>query len=264
MTSPSLPPTFPVRLLSTRPLTASVRELVFEREGAPLLFEPGQWVSLRIPVGPGPEDVVKRSYSIASAPDGTGRFELAVTLVQGGPGSTALHALAPGAVLQATGPQGFFSRPPGLPSLFVATGTGVTPLRSMIRAVLTPDPSPDIPERGAGERRAEERGAREPMVLLLGVRHEADLLYRDELEQLARSHPDLRLHFCLSRPHAGWTGRVGYVQEHIPELWRQLLAHDPQPHAFLCGLDRMVSAAREVLRKTLGAARQQVHSERFD
>jgi ferredoxin-NADP reductase len=242
----TLPPTFPVRLLSTRMLTPSVRELVFLREDAPLDFEPGQWISLALPVDPaGPP--LRRSYSIASAPDGTGRFELAVTLVQGGPGSTLLHALAPGAVLQATGPQGFFTRPAGIPSLFVATGTGFTPLRSMIHGSL-------------------RAGAMEPMVVLLGVRHEEDILYRDELEGLQRQHPNLRVHVTLSRPGEGWAGLRGYVQEHASPLWSALTerAGEQAPHLFVCGLERMVKAVRDLMRKQLGVPRDRVHSERFD
>jgi len=241
-----LPPSFPIRLLSTRPLSPSVRELVFTRDEV-FSFTPGQWVSLALPVGPAPEHTIRRSYSIASAPDGTGRFELAVTRVQNGPGSTALHALQPGAVLQATGPQGFFERPAGVPSLFVATGTGVTPLRSMLLAALA-------------------AGASEPMTLLLGVRHEEDLLYRAELEALAAAHPNLSVHYTLSRPHEGWQGLSGYVQLHIPALWASLQERSggAPPHLFLCGLERMVKVVRDLMRKQLSVPREQLHSERFD
>ena len=64
-----------------------------------------------------------------SPPDGTGRFSIAVTKVTGGAGSSFLHGLPEGAQLRAIGPQGFFTRPRGAkhPSLFVGTGTGVTP-----------------------------------------------------------------------------------------------------------------------------------------
>ncbi|MDW8248180.1 MAG: FAD-dependent oxidoreductase [Myxococcales bacterium] len=242
----TLPPTFPVLLLSTRQLTPSVRELVFQREDAPLNFEPGQWLSLALPVNPsGPP--LRRSYSIASAPDGTSRFELAVTLVQGGHGSTLLHTLPPGARLQATGPQGFFTRPAGVTTLFVATGTGLTPLRSMILTAL-------------------RAGATEPMMVLLGVRYEEDILYRDELEELQRRHPNLQVHVTLSRPGKGWTGRRGYVQEHAAGLWYSLQeqAEGAPPHLFVCGLERMVKAVRDLMRKQIGVPRDRVHFERFD
>ena len=238
------PPTFEARLVRTRALSPSVRELVFERaDGAPFSFAAGQWVSLRIPTSDGE---LKRSYSIASPPDGSPRFELTVTLVTNGPGSTALHALEAGVAVSVTGPQGLFARDGDGPSLFVATGTGVAPLRSMLEAAVR-----------AGERRA--------LWMLLGVRHEEDILYRAELEALARAHDNVRFVPTLSRPGEGWSGRRGYVQEHVADLWRELEARgEGAPHAYICGLQKMVGAVRELLRDTMGLPRQQVHSERYD
>ncbi len=239
-----LPPTFDVRLSRARMLTPYVRELVFERaDGAAFAFEAGQWVSLALPLEP---EELKRSYSIASRPDGSPRFEVAVTHVDGGPGSTYLHRMEPGASLRAIGPQGFFTRPAGAtgPSLFVATGTGVTPLRSMLHDAIA-------------------RGDTQPLWTLFGVREEGDILYREELDALAREHPHVRVEYTLSRPHAAWTGRRGYVQSHVPELWKELGASGT-PHAYVCGLQRMVGAVRDLLRKEMSVARQQVHSERYD
>ncbi|MGH7298171.1 MAG: ferredoxin--NADP reductase, partial [Polyangiaceae bacterium] len=111
------PPAFEARLARARALSPGVRELVFERlDGQAMAFEPGQWVNL-LP------DEFKRSYSIASPPDGSAGFEIAVTRVQGGPTSTWLHTVDPGAVVRFSGPQGFFTRPAAgaPPSLFIAT-----------------------------------------------------------------------------------------------------------------------------------------------
>lgn len=242
------PPPFPVRLVAGRPLTPAVRELAFERaDGQPMTHRPGQWLNLAIERPAGGE--LLRAYSIASPPDGSPRFELAVTRVPNGPGSGFLHDLAPGAELRALGPHGFFTRESaeGVPSLFVATGTGLTPMRSMVRAALA-------------------AGASEPLWLLVGVRGEADMLYRDEFDALAARHPNLQVHFSLSRPPEGWPGRTGYVQSHVPELWRRLgeAGAGAEPHLFICGLERMVSVVRTLGRKELGLARTRVHSERYD
>jgi ferredoxin-NADP reductase len=244
---------FEARLVRSRSLSDRVRELVFERaDGRPLAFEPGQWVSARLPVAVGDEPTIKRSYSIASAPDGTGRFEIALTRVQGGPGSTWLCDLEPGSVVPFVGPHGFFTRAAGTPSpaLLVATGTGVTPMRAILQATVT--------AAGAA-------GPIAPMWLLFGVRHEADLIYRAEIEALARDHAGIRFVPTLSQPGDGWTGRRGYVQAHVRELWHELAALNAgEPHAYVCGLERMVGSVRELLRKELGVARQQVHTERYD
>jgi ferredoxin-NADP reductase len=223
-----------------------VRELTFERvDGQPFAFDAGQWVNLVLPL-PGGE--LRRAYSIASPPDGSSRFELAVTHVKAGPGSTYLHELPVGATLQAVGPQGFFTRPlaGAAPALFVGTGTGLTPLRSMLRDALA-------------------QGDGTPMGLLFGVRHEAEILYRDELEALAATHPGFRFEVTLSRPSDGWTGRAGYVQLHARRLYEELaLANRGSPHVFVCGLERMVGAVRDLFRKEMQLPRACVHSERYD
>jgi ferredoxin-NADP reductase len=251
------PPTFEARLMSARALSPSVRELAFERiDGQPMTFEPGQWVNVVHPFPPDdPADQsaaaladMKRSYSIASPPDRSPRFEIAVTRVQGGPASRWLHSISPGALLRFVGPQGFFTRSAaaGPPSLMVATGTGVAPIRSMIRSAVA-------------------SGSRAPMWLLFGVRHEEDVLYADEFEALTGSHPGVHFEVTLSQPQGAWIGRRGYVQTHIRELWEQLstVAAD-KPHAYVCGLQRMVGSVRDLLRKEMGLPREQVHTERYD
>ena len=239
------PPTFDIRLAEARLIAPGVRSCTFERvDGAPFEFQAGQWVSLVLPLA---EGEARRAYSIASAPDGTARFEIAVTRVSNGTGSVFLHDLSEGQTLRAIGPQGFFTRPPNLPSLFIGTGTGVTPLRSMIRHALA-------------------TGETAPMTLVCGVRTEEDRLYQDEMEALAAAHPTLRVFYTLSRPRPDWTGKTGYVQTHVEALFRELERADPArpPHAYICGLERMVGAVRDLLRKSMNVERKQVHSERYD
>jgi CDP-4-dehydro-6-deoxyglucose reductase len=128
----------------------------------------------------------------------------------------------------------------------IATGTGLTPMRSMVGAAVA-------------------AGSRAPMWVLLGVRHEEDMLYRDELESLAQRYPYIRFEPTLSQPRGAWTGRRGYVQTHVRDLWGELAAvGDVKPHAYICGLQRMVGSVRDLLRKDMGLAREQVHSERYD
>lgn len=240
----SLPPTFEARLARARTLGPGVRELVFERaDGQPVDFQAGQWVSLILPLAGGE---VRRSYSIASPPRKNASFEIAVTLVEQGPGSRFLHTLEPGQSLTAVGPQGFFTRTAdAAPALFVGTGTGVTPLRSMMLDALA-------------------KGSRAPLWLIFGVRTEADRLYREEFDALAEGHPHVRIVYTLSRPSDTWSGLRGYVQTHVAGLWNEIAQLGGEPHAYICGLHDMVAGVRDVLRKELNVARQQVHSERYD
>ena len=237
-----VPPTFDVRLSRESMLSSSVRELELERvDGAPFAFEAGQWVSLILPLA---EGEARRAYSIASAPNDSPRFEIAVTKVSGGAGSSFLHELAVGKTLRVIGPQGFFTRGGDHPSLFVGTGTGVTPLRSMIHRALA-------------------TGHAAPMHLIVGARFEADRLYLAELEALAARHSNFSFAYSLSQAGADWSGLRGYVQAHVEEAWPALAVAGP-PHAYICGLERMVGTVRDLLRKTMGVDRKQVHSERYD
>jgi len=243
------PEPFDARIVAARKLTPGVRELVLERaDGQPFRYEAGQWVNLVLHL---PEGEIKRAYSIASAPTGSPRFEIAVTRVEGGPGSEYLHRMDEGAIVHAIGPHGLFTRDPAdpTPALFVATGTGLTPLRSMLHAAL-------------------RAGSQAPMWILFGARYEEDILYREELEALARGSDRIRYEITLSQGSPAWAGRRGYVQAHVPELYRELAARSLSPSAppqiYICGLERMVKSVRELARGELGADRRHVHVERYD
>lgn len=218
-------------------ITPNVRHLILRAEdGAPYAYLPGQWVKLYL-------GGLDRDYSIASAPSAArpDRIELLVTHVEGGPGSTELHRLEVGAVIDTLGPNGLFVREEeerASPALFVATGTGLAPLRAMI-------------EDGIA------RGETAKRTLLFGARTEADLLLRAELEALA-ARGLLRYEPTLSREGARWQGRRGWVQAHLRDLVT------PDAHVYVCGLSRMITEVRAVLRGELGLPRTQVHSERYD
>jgi len=241
------PENFEVDLVAQRSLSPSVRELVFERvDHQPMDHAPGQWLNLFVSVG---ESSEKRAYSIGSAASGSPRFELAVTRVPGGPVSEALHSLRDGARLRATGPNGLFTRAAdeAAPAIFVATGTGVVPFRAMLQAA--------IAVRSTA-----------PMWLLFGARHEEDILFREELDGWAREHDNIRVFVTLSQGDESWSGRRGYVQDHLATLHSALQAavgHDAV-HVYVCGLKHMVGAVRALARGELGIDRKLVHLERYD
>src|SRR5882757_8534380 len=100
------PETFEAEIVAAETLAPDVKSFVFARsDGRSFAFEPGQWVNLVLPLEGGE---IRRAYSIASPPDDSPRFEVAVTRVTNGPGSGFLCGLQAGAKLRAIGPQGFF------------------------------------------------------------------------------------------------------------------------------------------------------------
>ncbi len=236
-------PTFRAILTQRRSVTPNVGAFCFRRiDAAPMQFQAGQWVQVLIPTH---EGSVKRAYSIASAP-GTGPdFELAVTHVTGGTGSSSLHSIDVGAELEFTEPAGFFVRKGDHPSLFVATGTGLTPLYSMMLDAI-------------------HQGHQSPMVLLIGVRREEDRLYAQELQALAAAHSHVQVFYTLSQSRSE-EGLRGYVQAHVPRLHAELSARaNDKAHVYICGLEKMVTAVRAVCKENLGLTREHIHSERYD
>jgi ferredoxin-NADP reductase len=220
-------------------LSETVRHLVLRTaDGAPYDFLAGQWVKLYLPGD------LARDYSLAAPPSPArpDRLEVIVTRVEGGPGSGALHALAPGAQVDSLGPSGLFVREAHhvpVPALYVGTGTGLAPLRAMLLEELA-------------------RPSDVPQTLLFGVRTETDVLFDAEMRALAARHPRFRFEPTLSRGGASWTGRRGWVQTHLREL------ATPGAHVYVCGLGKMIDDVRRVVRQELGFDRRLVHSERYD
>jgi ferredoxin-NADP reductase len=197
-----------------------------------------------------------RAYTIASAPQG-GNFDLCVNRVPGGHFSNLLAEMEIGGRLQFRGPMGDFTlAQPLTDTLLVATGTGVAPMRAFVQQLF---PSAQ-----------EDRSQGRHIWLLYGTRYETEIYYRDLFEKTAAEHPNFHYLVTLSRAPEGWQGLRGHVQEHVRALLqpqpeqRPLTKVRPLPtQAYLCGLNKMVSANRALLRE-LGWERKQVHSERYD
>jgi ferredoxin-NADP reductase len=226
------------RLIESVELAPEVRHFVFEAEGAERLdFLPGQFVSLTTPVG---GKLITRAYSLASAPQRGNRFELCLNRVAEGLFSRTLFEMKPGDTVEMRPPLGMFTlRQPPRDSLFIATGTGIAPFRSMLQAHLT--------------------GSGPVITLLFGVRYESHLMYGAEFEALTRRFPHFRYWPTLSRPETGWRGRSGRVQTHLDEALDSRRDLD----VYLCGLKAMVDDVRRLL-KERGLDRKQIFYEKYD
>jgi ferredoxin-NADP reductase len=234
---------FRARLIQSNCLSAITRHLEFEMRGvARFGFVPGQWLSLKHTKPDGEE--ITRAYSIASPPAENGSFALCLNRVQDGWMSNFLCDMKDGDEISCQGPFGdFILRPPMRDTIFIATGTGIAPFRSMLHWLLA-DPS-----RHQGKQ----------LWLVFGNRTEKDIYYHDEFLRLAREHENFHYLPTLSRGAPEWQGLRGYVQEHVPALAQGR----PDAHAYICGLDKMVKANRELL-KSLGWDRKAVLFEKYD
>lgn len=238
--------TFQAKLVSARDVTPRVREFVFERvDGAPFTFKSGQWVSLVLPLLDERGRPIRRSYSIASIPGDTSQFELLITRVDEGVASKWLHSAEVGTVFEVKGPQGVFSRELDAgPSLLVATGTGVAPFRGFVHDAV-------------------KAGRTDQLWVLFGARTADDALYSREFEALQEQHAHVKFVPTLSRADHAWSGRTGYVQKHVLELWNELSVHGA-PHVYVCGVRKMLTEVRELLKTHAGVERAQLHLESYD
>lgn len=227
-------------------------------------FAPGQFVSTVADDPSGKQQT--RAYSIASAAEAN-RFDLCVNRVENGFFSNLLCDLEPGQTLQIHGPHGLFVlRQPLTDGIFIATGTGVAPMRGFVEH-LFPDDCPTG---------AHDRNQGRDFWLVYGTRYETDIYYQKYFERVAAQHPNFHYLTTLSRPQEGWEGLRGYVQEHVSRIVSErassrlappeVSAAEGQPfdiHAYICGLNDMVSASRDKLVQ-LGWTRKQVIFERYD
>ncbi len=226
------------KLLDYKDIGQKVRHFVFEvPEVEQLQFKPGQFVSLTDELN---GKKVTRAYSLASPQDGN-RFELCLNRVDLGTFSPYLFALKPGEEVPMTGPHGTFTlREPVRDSIFVATGTGIAPFRSMLL-----------------DWRIWEAGKQ--YTLILGVRHDDGVLYREDFESLERQNPNFRFWPVVSRPSVDWDGRTGYVQSYALEA-----AGDRRDlHIYICGLKEMVNDVRRQF-KEIGFRRKSLIYEKYD
>ena len=225
--------TFPLTLKWTHMVAPGVRHFVFEREnGEAFSFIPGQFISIHFT----PEEkALRRSYSVATIPGKSEQIEFAASFVEGGAASQYLFALEPGQKIEASGPYGrLVLREDDAPSRFimVATGTGVTPYRSMLPEFekrLNADPNLNI-------------------VVMLGVRTHNDQLYAKDFLEFAENHPRFEFHVYFSREYPDNPAsheHSGYVQMVFPDL-----DLDPDKDlVYLCGNPNMIDNAVDLLKE---------------
>jgi ferredoxin-NADP reductase len=234
---------FVVRLARSKSLSEQTKHLEFEVPGQSCFgFVAGQWLSLRANKPDGEE--ITRAYSIASPPGDDNRFALCLNRVQDGFMSNFLCDMKEGQEIRAQGPFGdFILRPPLRDTVFIATGTGIAPFRSMLQWLL------------ADHTRHQDK----QFWVVFGNRTEKDIYYHEEFLGLAAQHTNFHYLPTLSRAEPGWQGLKGYVQEHVPGI----VQGQTNMHAYVCGLDKMIKANRELL-KNLGWDRKSILYEKYD
>lgn len=235
--------TYKARLVRSVSLSELTKHLEFEMPSVSRFgFVAGQWLSFK-QFTPGGEEIT-RAYSIASPPADDNRYALCLNRVQDGFMSNFLCGMKEGDEISCQGAFGdFILRPPLHDTVFIATGTGIAPFRSMLHWLLA----------------EQSRHQGKQFWLLFGNRHEQDIYYHNEWQRLAAELPNFHYLPTLSCGRSDWQGLRGYVQEHLPRI----VQGRTDMQAYICGLDKMVSANRELL-SSLGWDRKSIRYEKYD
>lgn len=215
--------------------TPDAVSLVFESppgQRVRFAYRPGQFLTLRLPVPSGP---VARCYSLASSPHVDRDLKVTVKRVAGGIASNWICDNAvPGSEIEVLEPAGGFT-PDSLDEdlLLVAAGSGITPVMSILKSVL-----------GAGSG---------TVVLCYANRTARDVIFADELREMARTHPDR-----LTVRH--WL-EAGRRRPTVAGL-REMIAPARFDESFVCAPKPFMDIVRRALRD-LDVPRSRVRVERF-
>lgn len=217
-------------------------------------FEAGQYVSIKIN-----EAGERRSYSIASTPSDDHGFHLLVEIVEGGKGSNFLNNLVVGQEVEVLAPMGQFVVNADTSArqhintctrenvetklLFVATGSGIVPLWSMINDQLI------------------TKSEKRQMRLHWGMRSEDDLFFVDKLERLANEHSNFVYDVVLSKPSLEWGLCSGHVQDCLERDFGPK-AGLVEWEAYVCGRPEMIEAVSSKM-IALGMLTQNIHHEKY-
>jgi ferredoxin-NADP reductase len=237
-----VPARYVLPLLEARRESPTAMTFRFSTRGTGFRYLSNQAIRLSLPGVDDPWGAV-RTFSLSSSPSETG--ELAVTCkITDTPFKQALSRLPAGAEAHIYGPLGSFLFDGSRPSVLVAGGIGITPFRGMMRY-------------------AADSAVPTPLTLLYSARTAEELVFRTELDDLARSRPNFRVHYTVTRPTESgvpWDGRVGRIDRSFLEELTDLGA---RPRIYIAGLPGMVEEVVGTLTGPLGVPPSDLAFEMF-
>jgi ferredoxin-NADP reductase len=224
-------------------------------DGRPLPpFKPGQYLTFSLNI-PGRDKPVVRCYSISDAPR-PDRYRVTIKKekpppdkpdVPPGLGSTYFcDVVKEGDILDVKAPAGHFclDLARNTPVVLIGGGVGVTPVLAMAKAVAALQPGREV-------------------WFFYGVRNRREHMHKEEIEQLAARHDNIRLHVCYSRPGEGDVKGRDYQHEGrvTPELIKSLLPSNNYEF-YLCGNGAFMKSITDGL-EAWGVPEKDVHFEAF-
>jgi ring-1,2-phenylacetyl-CoA epoxidase subunit PaaE len=224
----------------------------FERpDRQPVASQPGQFLTLILPCGPGGKKE-RRAYSLSSTPNEAPRLAVTVKRVAGGLVSNyLLDTVRVGQQLEVMAPLGNFtltSQPGAARSIvLVGAGSGITPLMSMLKAVLRDEPQSQV-------------------LLVYGNRNEESVIFARQLQQLEQQYAGrLQVEHVFSQPlrpatehkHTGRLNRTTLLR-----ILEQRGTPAAQAEYYLCGPEGMMTEAQAAL-ELLAVPASRIRRESF-
>jgi len=196
-------------------------------------FRAGQFINILV------EPNFYRPYSIFSPPSEKEQIELFVDISPGGKGSKYFEKLKEGELVYGTGPYGnFIVGKKAEENIFIATGSGIAPIRCMIL---------DLLQKKDGRK----------MSLYFGVRYGIDIYLFKEFEKEANENNNFKFYGTVSRPDSQWNGLTGRVTEHLGKL-----GDFQNKDFYLCGAPKTIDALKIYL-TTCGVKEEKIHYEQY-
>lgn len=237
---------YPLKITKITKETADAVSIVFdvpEENTSDFKFTAGQYITLKKELN-GTE--VRRAYSICSSPK-SNELKVAVKAVENGTFSTyATQNLQQGDVLEVSKPEGKFTLQPQPKKNYIAfcAGSGITPILSMVKAVLESDTNATF-------------------TLIYGNKTANDTIFYTEINSLQSEYPSqLNVHYIFSRERQEDVlfGRIdkAYTNYYVKSIYKET----PFDEAFLCGPEAMINIVSETLLEN-GFAKDNIKFELF-
>lgn len=263
--------TYQAKLLSKTKLAPEVDLFKFSRPpDNNWTFKAGQYMIFHVPSKD--EHPVRRLYSIASPPHQQETVDFVIEYVPNGLGSTYLSGLKVGEEATLQGPAGVFTmKETDRDKIFLATGTGVAPMKSMIESILLlPQTSQETHQEGFLLQRLQHLSKQKRLYLFWGMKTCEDMYFLDEFKSLAEKYDHFKFKYCFSRETDLFTKMKDDVKHTISGrvtvgLEELLTNYDLKVTDFdyyLCGAHPVVEALRQYL-SDKKVPKEQVIFEKF-
>ncbi|MCF7912137.1 MAG: 2Fe-2S iron-sulfur cluster binding domain-containing protein [Candidatus Cloacimonetes bacterium] len=222
---------FKAKVSSIRDYTHDIKELTLDlKDSSTINFKAGQYIQLHSARYGKVKQSVSRAYSISSNQSSTDLVQVIIRLVPKGICTTWVHEyLKEGDDVEFTGPYGdFYIRDTDKDIIFIAGGSGMAPIKSMLEWLL-------------------EINSPRKIFYFFGARCKEDLYLTEYLYEFENKLADFEYHPVLSQPgeEDKWQGKTGYITPYLKDVIRD----SKNTEAYLCGSPGMINSVSKGLKE---------------